>query len=121
MPSSKTYNHPLRVGGKEKLKGNVPYMLCMVKWLKMHVLWHVTQCILVHIYHCWRGTYWLRFRMTPNVEEASSTERFIFFYQTTRYHFPGDNIMLIAVRTVLALFFCQSIGKKKYIILHVSK
>jgi len=77
----------------------------------MHVLWHVTPCILVHIYQRWGRTCWLRFQMTPDVEEVSSTELFVFFYQTTRRHIPEDNIMVIAVRTVLALF-CQSIGTK---------
>ena len=48
------------------------------------------------------------FRWLSNVEELSSTEKFMFFYQTTRCHIPEDTITVIAVRTVRAVFVSQS-------------
>jgi len=61
-------------------------MLRIVRQLKMHVLWHVTPCILVHIYQRWRGTYWLRFQMTPNVEEVFHPTVHVFLPDYTLSH-----------------------------------
>jgi hypothetical protein len=93
-------------------------MLRIVNWLKTNVFWHVTPCSLFQIYQRCGGTYWLRFQMTPNMEEASYTEKLVCFYQTTRCHIPEDNIRVIAVRTVLAFFASHSV---RNVIVHVSK
>lgn len=82
-------------------------MLRTVNQLKMHVLWHVTPCILVHIYQRWRGTYWLGFQMTPNVEELSFNHVFLPNYTLShpRKYYHGNHCKKCTCP------FRQSIGK----------
>ena len=75
----------------------------------MHLVGHQLR-ILIHVYQFWRGTYWLRFSDDHECGELKFHRTVhVFFNQTTRCHIPEDNVMVIAVRTVLALFASQSI------------